>query len=107
MPALLRRSEKSPARLNAVGTVEMVVSPVNWPVRSHVTKKKVFSLRTGPPKDAPYWFSRIGGRVAAKKLRALKTLFCKDSNTLPWYCAVPERVDIVITPPVECPNSAE
>ncbi len=93
--------------MSAVGTVEMVVSLVSCPVRSQVTKKNVFSLRTGPPSDAPYWFSRIGGRVAAKKLRALKTLFCSDSNTLPWYCAVPERVDMVITPPVECPNSAE
>src|ERR1022692_2365285 len=106
-PALLRRSEKSPARLSAVGTVEMVVSLVNWPVRSQVTKKKVFSLRMGPPQDAPYWFRRIGGRVAAKKLRALKTLFCNDSNRLPLYCPVPDRVDMVITPPVECPNSAE
>ncbi len=80
---MLRRSEKSPARLSAVGTVEIVVSLVNWPVRSQVTKKKVFSLRIGPPNEAPYWFSRMGGRVAAKKLRALKTLFCSDSKRLP------------------------
>ena len=66
-----------------MGTVEMVVSLVNCPVRSQVTKKNVLSLRIGPPNDAPYWFRRIGGRVAAKKLRALKTLFCSDSNRLP------------------------
>src|SRR5260370_39765335 len=98
LTAVRGRSEKSAGRLSAVGTVEMVVSLVNWPVRSHVTKKNVFSFRTGPPNETPYWFSRISGRVAARKLRALKTLFWQDSNTLPWCCAVAERGDRGITP---------
>src|SRR4026209_2721647 len=106
-PVVLRRSEKSPARFSNVGTVDVMVSLVNWLVRSHVAKKNVLSLRIGPPNDAPYWFRRIAGFVAGNKLRALNTSFCRDSKRLPWYWLVPERVDMVTTPPVECPNSAE
>src|SRR5437763_14816980 len=81
-PAVLRRSEKSPRRLSSVGTVEVVSKLVNWRVCSQVTKKWVLSFRIGPPKVPPYWFSRTGARFAEKKLRALKTSFCSDSNRL-------------------------
>ncbi len=52
-PELLRRSEKSPARFNSVGTVETVVSLINCRVCSQVAKKNVLSFRIGPPKEAP------------------------------------------------------
>ena len=80
--------------------------PVVWRVFSQLTKKCVLSLRIGPPTAAPNWFRRSGALVTAKKLRASRELLRKYSNRLPWKLLVPERVDMVITPPAECPNSA-
>ena len=48
-----RLSESSLATSLKVGTVALRVVLVNWRVCSQVTKKKVLSLRMGPPKVPP------------------------------------------------------
>src|SRR5882672_10765753 len=106
-PALFRRSEKSPYRFNSVGTVDTIASLVSCRVRSQEPKKNVLLCLIGPPSVPPNWFNRIGGLSVAKKLRASSASLRSDSNALPRNRLVPDRVDIVTTPPVEWPYSAE
>src|SRR6266404_4091564 len=44
------------ARSASVGTRVVLTVGDTWRKPSHDTKKKVLSLRIGPPKVAPYWF---------------------------------------------------
>src|SRR5262244_3270983 len=76
---LARDAEKSPARWAAVGVTELLVvgatlSRVPW----YEKKKKVLSLRIGPPMVPPNWFRFRPSWDAAKKLRAFRSLLRRN-----------------------------
>ena len=53
---IVESSEKSPARIFAVGTVTTAVTPCVTSKRSKSAKKNVLLRMSGPPRLPPYWF---------------------------------------------------
>src|SRR5260370_20288403 len=74
---------------------------------SYAPKINSLSLRMGPPAAAPNWFwINWGCFEGAKKLRAFRSWFRRNSQRAPWIRLVPERATTFITEPAVRPYSA-
>src|SRR3954471_17249750 len=74
-------AEKSPARSRSVGTIDCSTVDVVCRSPAYEPKKKVLSLRTGPPRVKPNWFRCNGLRLATFHGLAFSASSRQNSNT--------------------------
>src|SRR6266567_3548652 len=93
----------------AVGTLAIWGAAFSSRELCQEPKKKVLSLRIGPPRVAPNWFWMKRGLPPAgwKYGVASRAELRRNSKRVAWSWLVPDLSVTLTTPPAAWPNSAE